>query len=142
MAAEDHSLGMKLRILVVDDDDSFRMMLRDALSAVVPREYILFASDGDEAWWILTDPDRSIDLLVLDLAMPRVNGLELLARIRQHAGIAGLPVVLCTGTSTRQSVTEAVRHNVVSYVVKPFSPSLIIQKVEELIVQRNAAGES
>jgi two-component system, chemotaxis family, chemotaxis protein CheY len=141
MPTEDRDLGAKMRLLVVDDDDSFRMMLRDALSTIIPREQILFASDGDEAWWVLTDPERSIDLLILDLAMPRVNGLALLTRIRQHANYADLPVVLCTGTSTRESVTEAVRHHVVSYVVKPFSPSVIVQKIEELLVQRRAKNE-
>ncbi|HVU32207.1 MAG TPA: response regulator [Opitutaceae bacterium] len=124
-----------MRILVVDDDDACRFMLRDALASIVPREHIAFASDGDEAWWILTDPDRAFDLLILDLAMPRVNGLELLARLRQHPKISALPIILCTGTSTRQSVTEAVRLNVMSYVVKPFSPSAIVQKVEEIINQ-------
>lgn len=124
-----------MRILVVDDDDCCRFLLRDALATIVPREQISFASDGDEAWWVLTDPDRSFDLLILDLAMPRVNGLALLARIRQHPKLVGLPIILCTGTSTRQTVTEAVRHNVMSYIVKPFSPTAIVQKVEEVIIQ-------
>lgn len=124
-----------MRILVVDDDDCCRFLLRDALATIVPREGIAFASDGDEAWWILTDPEKSFDLLILDLAMPRVNGLALLARIRQHPKLVRLPIILCTGTSTRQTVTEAVRHNVISYVVKPFSPAAIVQKVEEVLLQ-------
>lgn len=128
-----------MRILVVDDDDCCRFMLRDALSTIVSREHISFASDGDEAWWLLTDPDRSYELLILDLAMPRVNGLALIARIRQHPKLIGLPIVLCTGTSTRQTVTEAVRHNVTSYVVKPFSPAAMVQKVEEILLQQKAA---
>lgn len=131
-----------MRILVVDDDDCCRFLLRDALSSIVPRELISFASDGDEAWWVLTDPDRTFDLLILDLAMPRVNGLALLARIRQHPRIAGLPIILCTGTSTRQSVTEAVRLNVMSYIVKPFSPAAIVQKVEEVMVQIKGATKT
>jgi CheY-like chemotaxis protein len=124
-----------MRVLVVDDDDCCRFLLRDALSTIIPREGIAFASDGDEAWWVLTDPDRSFELLILDLAMPRVNGLALLARIRQHPKLVKLPIILCTGTSTRQTVTEAVRHNVISYVVKPFSPAAIVQKVEEVMLQ-------
>ena len=124
-----------MRILVVDDDDCCRFLLRDALSTIIPREEIAFASDGDEAWWVLTDPERSFDMLIVDLAMPRVNGLALLARIRQHPKLAGLPIILCTGTSNRQTVTEAVRLNVMSYVVKPFSPAAIVQKVEEVMVQ-------
>jgi CheY-like chemotaxis protein len=124
-----------MRILVVDDDDCCRFMLRDALATIVPRERIAFAADGDEGWWVLTDPERTFDLLILDLAMPRVNGLALLARIRQHPKLVNLPIILCTGTSTRQSVTEAVRHNVISYVVKPFSPAAIVQKVEEVMTQ-------
>ncbi len=124
-----------MRILVVDDDDCCRFLLRDALSTIIPREELSFASDGDEAWWLLTDPDRRFELLLLDLAMPRVNGLALLARIRQHPNLANLPIILCSGTSTRQTVTEAVRLNVLSYVVKPFSPSSIVQKVEEVMQQ-------
>lgn len=114
-------------------------MLRDALSNSVPRERIHFASDGDEAWWALTDPEKGFDLLIVDLAMPRVNGLALIARIRQHPKLANLPIILCTGTSNRQTVTEAVRHNVMSYVVKPFSPAALVQKVEEVIIQLKGA---
>jgi CheY-like chemotaxis protein len=128
-----------MRILVVDDDDCCRFLLRDALSTIIPREQISFAADGDEAWWILTDPDRAFDLLIVDLAMPRVNGLALLARVRQHPRINGLPIILCTGTSNRQTVTEAVRLNVMSYVVKPFSPAAVVQKVEEVMVQLKGA---
>ena len=128
-----------MRILVVDDDDCCRFMLRDALSTVVSREHIYFASDGDEAWWVLTDPERSFDMLIVDLAMPRVNGLALVARVRQHPKLVNLPVILCTGTSNRQTVTEAVRHNVMSYIVKPFSPAAIVQKVEEVMVQLKGA---
>ncbi len=124
-----------MRILVVDDDDCCRFLLRDALSTIIPREELSFASDGDEAWWALTDPDRRFELLLLDLAMPRVNGLALLARIRQHPSLANLPIILCTGTSNRQTVTEAVRLNVMSYVVKPFSPAAVVQKVEEAMLQ-------
>jgi CheY-like chemotaxis protein len=124
-----------MRILVVDDDDCCRFLLRDALSTIVPRENIAFASDGDEAWWILTDPDKTFDMLIVDLAMPRVNGLALLSRVRQHPKLVGLPIILCTGTSSRQTVTEAVRLNVMSYVVKPFSPAAIVQKVEEVMLQ-------
>lgn len=124
-----------MRILVVDDDDCCRFLLRDALSTIVQRERIAFASDGDEAWWVLTDPERSFDMLIVDLAMPRVNGLALLARIRQHPKLMALPIILCTGTSNRQTVTEAVRLNVMSYVVKPFSPAAIVQKVEEVMLQ-------
>jgi two-component system chemotaxis response regulator CheY len=128
-----------MRILVVDDDDCCRFLLRDALSTIVPREQIAFCGDGDEAWWVLTDPDRSFDMLIVDLAMPRVNGLALLARIRQHPKLMGLPIILCTGTSNRQTVTEAVRLNVMSYVVKPFSPAAIVQKVEEVMLQLKGA---
>lgn len=124
-----------MRILVVDDDDCCRFLLRDALSTIIQRENIAFASDGDEAWWVLTDPDRTFDVLIVDLAMPRVNGLALLARIRQHPRLMGLPIILCTGTSNRQTVTEAVRLNVTSYVVKPFSPAAVVQKVEEVMLQ-------
>jgi len=128
-----------MRILVADDDDCCRFLLRDALSTIIPRENIAFASDGDEAWWVLTDPEKSFDLLIVDLAMPRVNGLALLARVRQHPKLTGLPIILCTGTSSRQTVTEAVRLNVMSYVVKPFSPAAIVQKVEEVMVQLKGA---
>jgi two-component system, chemotaxis family, chemotaxis protein CheY len=124
-----------MRILVADDDDCCRFLLRDALATIVPREHISFASDGDEAWWHLSDPERQFDLLILDLAMPRVNGLMLLSRIRQDLRLRGLPIILCTGTSTRQSVAEALRHRVTSYIVKPFSPAAIVQKVEEVSLQ-------
>lgn len=135
--SDDSILRRNTTILVVDDDDSFRTLIRDTLGTILPPERILTATDGDEAWWILTDPDRTIDVLLLDLSMPRVNGIALLQRIRQHSKFETLPVILCTGTSTRESVTQAVRHKVVSYMVKPFPAGTLIEKVEEVLVQRS-----
>ncbi len=118
-----------MRILVAEDDDGFSRLLREILSAV-PEFEATFCANGLEAWWHLTQPDKTYDLGIFDITMPHVDGLTLLSRVRSHPQFAQFPVIICTGMSTRQKIAEAGQLRATHYVIKPFPPSTLIEKIK------------
>jgi two-component system chemotaxis response regulator CheY len=127
-----------MQILVADDDTECRQFIATILPDQPGRE-LVFACDGAEAWWHLTDPQRKFDLAIFDIHMPTVKGLSLLARMRTIPQLRDLPVILCTGDADRDTVTEACRLNIASFVVKPFKPDTLREKIN-LIANRRAAA--
>lgn len=117
-----------MRILVADDEDHCRDLLRDLLAADTSIE-LTMARDGAEAWWHLTDPARAFDLGIFDFKMPGVDGLQLIARLRGTEQLKRLPVIMCTGIKDRETVTQAVRLGVTQYVVKPYTPEIMREKI-------------
>ncbi len=126
-----------MQILVVDDDTECRNFIATLLGQETDRQ-IAFAQDGAEAWWILTDPERKFALAIFDLRMPVVKGLELLARMRTVPELKNLPVILCTGDADRNTVREACRLNVASFLVKPFKPDTLREKIAQIAEQQAA----
>lgn len=122
------SIAAKPTILLVDDDDDFRLILGEAFRLEGYR--VLDAQTGEAALSVLDDVvrrrQRLPDLLVLDLMMPRMGGMELLQRLRRSARWARLPVVVVTGVNDpmlcvrldlpiafkphTESILDAVRH--------------------------------
>ena len=81
-----------MKVLVVDDDVVSRMMLMHLVDSCGQYE-IVEAEDGEDAWRLLSDGLRP-GIMFCDLRMPRLDGLELLARVRAEPALAGLPFVL------------------------------------------------
>jgi two-component system chemotaxis response regulator CheY len=107
-----------MKVLIVDDDVVSRMMLMHLVDSCGGAE-IHEAEDGEEAWRQLAaglDPD----ICFCDLRMPRLSGMELLARVRADARLAGLPLVLVSGANEREVVEQAGGLGATGYIVKPF----------------------
>src|SRR6476620_3424540 len=106
---------MSERILIVDDDPVQRRLLE---SMVRRAGYeVVIAEGGDAAAAILTGPDASIDAVILDLVMPDLDGLGVLARMRA-AGLA-IPVIVQTAHGGIDNVVSAMRAGATDFVVKP-----------------------
>jgi two-component system chemotaxis response regulator CheY len=125
-----------MNILVADDDPGCICLLQEVLE-LIPDVEVLTASDGAEAWWWLTHPDLKYSLAILDIKMPKVDGFGLLARIRQTPHLIALPVIMCTGVLDRRLVSKAAQLNISHYLLKPFSPETLLEKVEDLLPQRS-----
>lgn len=110
------------RLLVVDDDPG----MLDLYQAILSPEYEVhrFAT-AEEALEAL--PSHRFDLAVCDLALPGMDGIELLRRIRQHD--LDMPVILATGAPTVESAIEAVEFGAMRYLVKPFGPAELLKVV-------------
>ena len=118
-----------MNILVVDDDDGCSQLLRDLL-AQQPGYTPVFAANGAEGWWLLSDPARHFDLGIFDIKMPFVDGLSLLKRIRETPKLKDLSIILCTGINERRIVQEAAQFVVQHYIVKPYSAKAMLDKIQ------------
>jgi CheY-like chemotaxis protein/anti-sigma regulatory factor (Ser/Thr protein kinase) len=115
------------RILIVDDDATTRHVLRKVLSGAGFSTSV--AKDGVEGLKALKD--RRVDLLLLDVWMPRMNGLELLAKLR--ATKTRPRVIVMTSDDTPQTVLQTVREKAFKYVHKPVEALALLQTVREVL---------
>ncbi|HEY2734244.1 MAG TPA: EAL domain-containing protein [Polyangiales bacterium] len=115
------------RVLVVDDEERVRSVMVRMLSAL---GYNVFAAnDGAEALRVLEV--ESIDLVVTDLSMPKVDGMTVLREVRERH--QELPVVLVTGVPTTESAIRAVRYRATEYLTKPLDPDTFIDAVRRAL---------
>jgi DNA-binding response OmpR family regulator len=116
------------RILIVDDDRALRLALSTLLADA--GHQIESAGDGPEALTLLHD--RPFDIVLLDIGLPSMSGLDLLARAR---ALATPPlVIMMTADDTPQSLVEAVKRQAYRYIRKPFPPNTIIEVVSDVVV--------
>lgn len=118
-----------MRILIADDDPVSRTVLAKILEAHAEHTTTL-AEDGAAAWALLDDPCRSFDVLFLDLSMPKMDGFQLLKRIRDNRLLLkSLEVVLCTSSNDRESVIKAGKLGARHYIVKPCTEAVVLAKL-------------
>lgn len=120
---------MKKRILVVDDEE----MIRDVIRLTLERkEYLVAtASDGDEALEMLTR--NPPDLVITDIAMPGLDGYQLLEAIRKKPETRALPVILLTGKDSTTDVISGWNSGADYYVTKPISAKVLLLSVEHVL---------
>lgn len=116
-------------ILVVDDDEGIRLQLSWQLEA--DGYLVATAEDGAAALDQLSE--ERPDLVVLDLTLPRVPGLDVLRTIRASAALHDLPVIILSGRSTDQDRIDGLDAGADDYLVKPFSPGELAARVRSLL---------
>ena len=119
-----------MRILIVEDDRTSRIVLRRVLEGIGNLE-VIEAEDGLKAWEML-DHGLLPDLCFLDINMPRMNGLELLKRVRADKRLASLKVCFCSSVRDRQTIIQAASYQPDYYVLKPYTRGLIQEQVQKL----------
>lgn len=116
-------------VLVVDDMTTMRKIVQKALKEIGFSNFVE-AADGQKAWEVLNETS-SVGLVISDWNMPNATGLDFLKRVRSDGRYKGLPFVLLTAESELEQVKEAVMAGVDNYIVKPFTPAMLEQKLEE-----------
>ena len=115
-------------ILVVDDESRMRKLLRDFLSA---KGYqILEAEDGEKAIEVFEENRNKIKLILLDVMMPKLDGWSVLRKIRQESN---LPVIMLTARGEEQDELFGFELGVDEYISKPFSPKILVARVEAIL---------
>jgi two-component system chemotaxis response regulator CheY len=107
-----------MKVLIVDDDVVSRMMLMHMVDSAGSYE-VLEAEDGEEAWRLL-DTGAGPAILFCDLRMPRLSGMELLARVKADERFAHVPFVLVSAATDGATMEEALGLGAAGYIVKPF----------------------
>ena len=112
-----------LNVLVVDDASPMRDFAKYILRKVWIEKFYE-ASNADKAFEILESTD--ISLVVADWNVPKLNGLELVAKIRNDDGFKALPVIMVTGEGEKTRVVEAIQSGASDYVAKPISGDILL----------------
>ncbi len=122
-------------ILLVDDEELNQDVLRRTLEAA--SYAVLSAGDGEEAWEILQDPATpSIQAILLDRMMPRLDGMGLLARLQEDHRLRRIPVVLQTADANPKLVAESIRAGAFYHLTKPFQREVFLSVVEAAVKER------
>jgi len=126
-----------MRILIVDDEE----VLRDVLQAVLQREGfdVVLAASGEEALSVL-DTDAEVDLLILDIMLPGISGIDTLRAVR--ISNPSLPVIVITAFSSIDGAIEAMKHGAFHYIPKPFKNEEVILTVNKALEQRRLSREN
>ena len=124
-------------ILVVDDDEEVREGILLQLSDT--RYTILEAEDGEKAIECLNDNALTVDAIICDVRMPKINGVEAVAYFRRE--FSGTPVIVLTGFPDMDLAIEFMKKGVVDYLVKPVEKAKLIETVEWAASQRTLFSE-
>lgn len=129
---------MKKNILIVDDELRMRKLIKDFLKQ---KDYeILEAGNGEEALNIYNNKKYSIDLILLDVMMPKLDGWAVLRQIRKEN--KEIPVVMLTARSEEQDELFGFELGVDEYITKPFSPKLMVARIESILRRTNKEDDS
>ena len=114
-------------LLVVDDNE----MNRDMLSRRMARKgfQVEVAEDGEQALEVVAG--KAIDLVLLDIMMPGIDGVEVLKRLRKDYSQTELPVIMATAKAQSKDMVEALDHGANDYVVKPLEFPVVLAKVQK-----------
>lgn len=118
-----------MEVLVVDDFSTMRRIVKNQLREL-GFSNIREADDGAAAMQVLKSVH--IDFVVTDWNMPNVTGLELLKQIRADEALKTIPVLMVTAEAKREQIIEAAQNGVNGYVVKPFTPQTLQQKIDKV----------
>ena len=123
------------KVLVVDDESRMRKLVKDFL---VKKDFeVLEAADGEQAIEVFF-ADKNIDLVILDVMMPKMDGWEVCKEIRQYSKV---PIIMLTAKSDERDELLGFELGVDEYISKPFSPKILVARVEAILRRSgNAVG--
>ncbi len=123
------------KILVADDEQKIRKLVGGFLEK--SGYAVVEAEDGDEAYRLFCE-NKDIDLMILDIMMPGLNGWEVCRKVRETSTV---PVIMLTARSEEFDILTGYENGADDYVTKPFSPGVLVKRVEALL-RRVSAGNA
>ncbi|HRP02190.1 MAG TPA: response regulator [Candidatus Kapabacteria bacterium] len=120
-----------MKFLVVDDSPTMRRIVINALKSFGYNDMVE-AGDGLEALDMLKK-EGDIEFVVTDWNMPNMTGLELTQSIRGSSDYANLPILMVTTRGLKQDIVDALKARVNNYVVKPFTPQVLKEKIDAIL---------
>jgi DNA-binding response OmpR family regulator len=126
------------RIMVAEDEQHLREMLAFKLTTL--GHQLVGAADGEQAMAMAAA--QLPDLIVLDIAMPLLNGLEVLRRLKTDPALRSIPVIILSAKAREHDVRAGLQAGAVDYVVKPFSLKDLAARIERVLGDHRAAEPS
>jgi two-component system chemotaxis response regulator CheY len=122
---------MALKFLIVDDSVTMRRIVANSLKTIGHDSYSE-AGDGREALAKLNS-DNTINFVITDWNMPELSGLGLVRSIRSEPKYGSIPILMVTTRGLKEDIIEALNAKVNNYIVKPFTPQILKDKIEQII---------
>lgn len=116
-----------MKLLVVDDSSTMRRIIKNTLARLGYKD-ILEGEDGVQGWNVL-DENPDTGMLITDWNMPEMNGLELVKKVRADERFKDLPIIMVTTEGGKAEVITALKAGVNNYIVKPFTPQVLKEKL-------------
>ena len=125
----------KIKILVVDDESRMRKLVHDFLAK---KNYEVLEAENGEVAVDLFFEQKDINLIVLDVMMPKMDGWQVCKEIRQYSKV---PIIMLTAKSDEQDELRGFELGVDEYISKPFSPKILVARIEAILRRMNVTEE-
>ena len=122
-------MDLNMKVLIVDDFATMRRVLKNIMKQI-GFSNITEAENGKEGLKILKE--ETIDLVLCDWNMPEMPGIDLLREVRKDEQLKDKPFVMITAEAQKENILEAVKEGVSSYIVKPFTPETVEEKLAKV----------
>jgi len=121
-----------MKVLLIDDSSTMRKIQKRVLESMSITD-IVEAGNGKEALDKLKENNNDFTFILCDINMPEMNGMETLKAIRSNPDTAKLPVIMCTSVAEKGQVMEAIKAGATNYLVKPFQPEELQNKINTVL---------
>ena len=120
-----------MKILVVDDSSTMRRIIVNTLSKLGYKD-VLEASNGLEALTVLKEnPD--VSLILTDWNMPEMDGLTFVQTLKKSKTFSKVPIIMITTMGAKEDIVKALKAGVNNYIVKPFTPQILKEKIQQVM---------
>ena len=126
-------LDPKKNVLVVDDMSSVRSIITRTMQGM-GFEHIMEAANGNEAFEAIQTAMIPVGLIISDWNMPVCTGLDFLKRLRNHPATSTIPFMMLTSESEKEQIIGAIKAGVNGYLLKPFTPDDLVQRIKAMKV--------
>jgi two-component system chemotaxis response regulator CheY len=117
-----------MKIITIDDSSTMRRIIKNTLERIGYGGDILEAEDGKQALSVLSK--NKVDLIITDWNMPNMDGLSFVKAIRSMREWDDVPIIMVTTEAAKEDILEALKAGVNNYIVKPFTPEVLKEKIE------------
>jgi two-component system chemotaxis response regulator CheY len=126
-----------MKILLVDDSKTMRNIQKKTLEGLGGTEFVE-AGDGVEALTVIGANPAPFDLMLVDWNMPNMDGITLVKKVRETN--KATPIIMVTTEAEKTRVVDAIKAGVNNYVIKPFTPEGLMEKVKQTLEKKKAAA--
>ncbi len=122
-----------LNILLIEDDTIETMKFNRTISSLKLEYNVTEANNGEDALKILQKKDELPDIILLDLNMPKINGIEFLNILKNDDTLRHIPTVILTTSNNQKDLLECYKIGIAGYVLKPLKYEAYVSKIEKLL---------
>ncbi|MDO3695402.1 response regulator [Wenyingzhuangia sp. chi5] len=126
-------MNTSLKILLIEDDAIEVMKFNRAVSSLNMSHKMVNADNGEEALKILEQKDRLPNIILLDLNMPKINGIEFLSILKKDPDLRHIPTVILSTSNNQKDLLECYKIGVAGYVLKPLKYEEYVSKIDKLL---------